>query len=198
MPIMYGVRYGRWIVLALTATIGLAGCGQSQQQSGSAATDTVAATNCISTVMQATAFANTSDVDLAAAFAAQGHDGCPTDFMQQFSATGSAFQLVLAAQNELQAHLAKEADAQAASAASTLGDVWNGQPSGKTPLADWQARKAKLEEQLSDQRTAYQKAKANLIAIAARYDVYPEPPAADARVTDDTAVAAPVPAGNEQ
>lgn len=195
---MYGVRRGRWIVLALTATIGLAGCGQSQQQPGSAATDTVAATNCISTVMQATAFANTSDADLATAFSAQGHDGCPADFMQQFSATGSAFQLALAAQNELQAHLAKEREAQTASATSTLGDVWNGQPSGKTPLADWQARKSKLEEQLSDQRTAYQKAKADLIAIAAGYDVYPEPPVADARVADDTATAAAVPAGNAQ
>lgn len=104
-------------------------------------------------------------------FAQQNLRDCPADFVAQFVATGSATDLLVSAESELSAHLAREDAARQESAVVTISDLANGKLSGSTPWIDWESRKRELETVASQRRREYGEAKATLLTIAARYGV---------------------------
>jgi hypothetical protein len=179
------LRVARCGVAASALTLLLAGCGTGSQpaavDNGAVANQAQADREAAERACIAAALANTvnsqridpGNSTLDNAYRTQPLNDCPRDFSQQFVATGNALHLMRAAHIDLDTHLAHEQEARAANDRVTVGDLWNGKPSGSAPLAEWLTRKGELETLVSQRRQAFEESEASLRSVAAGYGVVP-------------------------
>lgn len=127
---------------------------------------------CIERVLTATVGKEGNTALLADLVDRQEKHQCPTDFVQQFVALGNSARLYAIARAALSDHAGREDEAKEANVRDTIGDLWNGRPSGTRPYGDWQDRQSELQNALAARLTAYEEARAALIQTAARNGVY--------------------------